>query len=101
MLTHGVEISNSQAVECAMHHFVQYIPIVGQTDLQKITLATDSRTTISIEVNEKLYSKMTFQAKKMRLPTSNLILLAVMLVSEGYEEATEGQVTLIKERFKL
>lgn len=84
-----------------MHHFVQYIPIVGQAELQKITISTESRTTMPFELNERLYSKMTSQAKKMRLPTSNLILLAVMLVSEGYEEATEGQVTLIKERFKL
>ncbi len=94
---HGIELSDSDCLRVAMHHYCQNPPDIKKMD--KINISTDSRTQIGYFISEAHYSKLTNNAKRMGLPTTQLCLMVVMFVSEVFEEGTDYEVSEISDRY--
>ena len=94
-------LSENNCLETAVHHFNTIAPSLGGTPvLRKITLATDIRVTKTFYLTDANLTKITKIAKKIKLPTAQLVMIAAMMVAEAFEEGTDEQITLIKSRFE-
>lgn len=93
---HGIEISDSECLNVAMHHFLK--SKIDIKTFERINISTDSRRQTALSISEKHFNKMTAIAKRMGLPTTQLCLLVAMLVSEVFDENTDYEVSEISDR---
>lgn len=99
LVHHGMILKKNDCFTCALFHFLKAVEDKRFRAWEKITLATKSRDTIELAVPIEYYSKLKLMSGKMKLPTVHLMLLATMLVAEHFEENTDEDVSVVKEKF--
>jgi len=99
LVHHGLEITDSEAINCAVFHFIEELPTFTMKKFEKLAISTEVRGVVGMSIARKYFSKMTITAKRMNIATTHLVLLVTMLIAETFEDNTEYEVSSITEKF--